>query len=140
MCSRRAPFATALRDLMRRGMDGRGGLDRLADKIRKLRAQARRRGELGGDAGSGQSGARPGARRRAGNLGRQMTSAMRGWRSWSWKRCPTMSPGQVRGLDQYPWRSEEAREIFEAIKNMLQREVLDAQFAGIKAGARVAGS
>src|SRR4030095_15645426 len=38
----------SLRDLMRRGMDGRGGLDRLAEKIRKLRAQARRRGDLGG--------------------------------------------------------------------------------------------
>ena len=38
----------ALRDLMRRGIDGRGGLDRLADKIRKLRAQTRRRGDLGG--------------------------------------------------------------------------------------------
>ena len=37
----------ALRDLMRRGVDGRGGLDRLAEKIRKLRAQARRRGDLG---------------------------------------------------------------------------------------------
>src|SRR5215204_837498 len=38
----------SLRDLLRRGPDGRGGLDRLADKIRKLRAQARRRGDLGG--------------------------------------------------------------------------------------------
>src|SRR5215207_9305618 len=37
----------SLRDLMRRGMDGLGGLDRLADKIRKLRSQARRRGDLG---------------------------------------------------------------------------------------------
>ena len=37
----------ALRDLMRRGIDGRG-LDRLAEKIRKLRAQTRRRGDLGG--------------------------------------------------------------------------------------------
>jgi uncharacterized protein with von Willebrand factor type A (vWA) domain len=37
----------SLRDLMRNGLDGRSGLDRLADKIRKLRAQARRRGDLG---------------------------------------------------------------------------------------------
>src|SRR4029450_1208394 len=36
----------SMRDLMRRGLDGRGGLDRLADKIRRLRAQARRRGDL----------------------------------------------------------------------------------------------
>src|SRR5512132_1087243 len=38
----------SLRDLMRRGVDGRGGLDRLAEKVRKVRAQARRRGALGG--------------------------------------------------------------------------------------------
>ena len=38
----------ALRDLMRSGIDGRRGLDRLADKIKRLRAQARRRGDLGG--------------------------------------------------------------------------------------------
>src|SRR5829696_1035236 len=38
----------SLRDLLRRGLDGRGGLDRLADRIRRLKAQARRRGELGG--------------------------------------------------------------------------------------------
>ena len=38
----------SLRDLMRRGVDGRGGLDKLAQKMRKLRAAARRRGDLGG--------------------------------------------------------------------------------------------
>ncbi|WP_222110348.1 hypothetical protein, partial [Staphylococcus pseudintermedius] len=30
----------ALREMMRRGLDGRDGLDRLADKLRKLRATA----------------------------------------------------------------------------------------------------
>ena len=37
----------SLRDLMRRGLDGQGGLDKLAQRLRKLRAQARRRGDLG---------------------------------------------------------------------------------------------
>src|SRR5919202_1865616 len=36
----------SLRDLMRRGLDGQGGLDKLANRLRKLRAQARRRGDL----------------------------------------------------------------------------------------------
>src|SRR5207344_164360 len=40
--------------------------------------------------------------------------------------------GTVRGLDHYTWQYEEAVEIFEEIKKMLQRQVLDAQFAGIK--------
>ena len=38
----------SLRELLREGLDGRGGLDRLADRIRRLREQARRRGDLGG--------------------------------------------------------------------------------------------
>ena len=40
--------------------------------------------------------------------------------------------GAVRALDSYDWRSDEARATFEQIKQMLQREVLDAQFAGMK--------
>src|SRR5918997_307832 len=38
----------SLRELLQRGLDGRGGLDRLAERIRRLRAEARRRGDLGG--------------------------------------------------------------------------------------------
>ncbi len=38
----------SLRELMRRGVDGRGGLDRLQDRVRRMRARARRRGDLGG--------------------------------------------------------------------------------------------
>src|SRR3954471_18121565 len=38
----------ALRELMRRGMDGHRGLDDLADRVRRLREAARRRGDLGG--------------------------------------------------------------------------------------------
>ncbi len=40
--------------------------------------------------------------------------------------------GAVRGLSDYQWRSPEARRTYEQIKQMLQREVLDAQFAGMK--------
>ena len=45
---------------------------------------------------------------------------------------PDDTAGAVRALDAYDWRSAEARATFEAIKEMLQREVLDAQFAGMK--------
>ena len=40
--------------------------------------------------------------------------------------------GAVRALDDYQWRSDEARATYEAIQDMLRREVLDAQFAGMK--------
>ena len=38
----------ALRDLMRRGVDGRRGLEELQQRVRRARRQARRRGDLGG--------------------------------------------------------------------------------------------
>ena len=38
----------SLRELLRRGMDGRRGLDDLAERVRRLREAARRRGDLGG--------------------------------------------------------------------------------------------
>ena len=40
--------------------------------------------------------------------------------------------GAVRALSDYQWRSDEARQTYQAITQMLQREVLDAQFAGMK--------
>ena len=61
----------SLRELLREGLDGRGGLDRLAEKIRRLRNAARRRGDLGGDARPGPRRARPGPGRRAGGAGRR---------------------------------------------------------------------
>ena len=40
--------------------------------------------------------------------------------------------GAVRALDPYDWTSPEAKATYDAIKDMLRREVLDAQFAGMK--------
>jgi uncharacterized protein with von Willebrand factor type A (vWA) domain len=40
--------------------------------------------------------------------------------------------GAVRALSDYTWHSPEAKATYEAIKNMLRSEVLDAQFAGMK--------
>ena len=40
--------------------------------------------------------------------------------------------GAVRALESYEWRSDEARATYQAILEMLRREVLDAQFAGLK--------
>ena len=121
----------ALRDLMRRGVDGRGGLDRLAEKVRKLRAQARRRGALDGVLDRIRA-----ALDQALAAEREMLAASDSadarLAELELDTLPDDVAGAVRGLDHYQWRSDEAREIFEEIKKMLQREVLDAQFAGIK--------
>ncbi len=121
----------SLRDLMRGGLDGRGGLDRLADKIRKLRAQARRRGDLGGTLDQVRAALDQALATEREALASSDTDDAR-LAELELEALPDDVAGAVRSLDHYSWLSEEARAIFEAIKSMLQREVLDAQFAGIK--------
>src|SRR6478752_6184764 len=121
----------ALRELMRRGMDGRRGLDDLADRVRRLREAARRRGDLGGtldqvramldqalaeerDALAGESG--DDARLAEMDLA----------------TIPDDVAGAVRALGDYEWHSPEARQTYEQIQQLLQREVVGAQFEGLK--------
>ncbi len=121
----------ALRELRERGVDGRGGLDRLAERLRKLRAAARRRGDLGGtldqvraaldQALAAEREALAGADDDGARLAEMELDTL-----------PDDVAGAVRGLSDYQWRSPEARRTYEQIKEMLQREVLDAQFAGMK--------
>ena len=121
----------SLRDLLRRGLDGRGGLDRLAAKIGKLRAQARRRGDLGGTLDQVRA-----ALDQALAAERETLAGTDGedarFAELELDTLPDDVAGAVRALDSYPWRSDEARATYEAIKDMLRREVLDAQFAGLK--------
>src|SRR3712207_4300382 len=121
----------SLRDLMRRGLDGQGGLDKLAQRIRKLRAQARRRGDLGGTLDQVRSALDQAlAAEREALAGTEGDDARMA--ELELDTLPDDVAGAVRALDSYDWTSPEARATYEAIKDMLRREVLDAQFAGMK--------
>jgi uncharacterized protein with von Willebrand factor type A (vWA) domain len=121
----------SLRDLMRRGLDGQGGLDKLADRLRKLRAQARRRGDLGGTLDQVRSALDQAlAAEREALAGTEGDAARMA--ELELDTLPDDVAGAVRALDSYDWTSEEARATYEAIQDMLRREVLDAQFAGMK--------
>lgn len=121
----------ALRDLLRRGLDGRGGLDKLTDRIRRLRAAARRRGDLGGTLDQIRA-----ALDQALAAEREQLAGMAGEEhrlaELELDTIPDDVAGAVRALSDYQWRSPEARQTYEQITRMLQREVLDAQFAGMK--------
>ena len=121
----------ALRELMQRGPDGRGGLDKLAARLRKLRAAARKRGDLGGTLDQIRS-----ALDQALAAEREQLAGMDGdehrLAEMELDTIPDDVAGAVRSLSDYQWRSEQARQTYEAITQMLQREVLDAQFAGMK--------
>lgn len=121
----------AVRDLLRRGLDGRGGLDKLAERLRKLRAAARRRGDLGGTLDQIRA-----ALDQALAAEREQLAGMAGdehrLAELELDTIPDDVAGAVRALSDYQWRSDEARATYQAITQMLQREVLDAQFAGLK--------
>ncbi len=121
----------SLRELLREGLDGRGGLDRLAEKIRRMRNAARRRGDLGGTLDQVRA-----ALDQALAAERETLAGSEGddarFAEMELDTLPDDVAGAVRGLDSYDWQSPEARQTYEQIKQMLQREVLDAQFAGMK--------
>ena len=121
----------SLRDLMRRGLDGQGGLDKLAQRLRKLRAQARRRGDLGGTLDQVRSALDQAlAAEREALAGTEGDDARMA--EMELDTLPDDVAGAVRALDPYAWTSPEAKATYDAIKDMLRREVLDAQFAGMK--------
>jgi uncharacterized protein with von Willebrand factor type A (vWA) domain len=124
-------LSAALRDLMRRGLDRHRGLDDLADKVRRMRAAARRRGDLGGTLDQVRAALDQALATERDTLAGEDTDAAR-WNEMELATVPDETAGAVRALNDYDWHSEEARAIFESIKRMLQREALDAQFAGMK--------
>ncbi len=123
--------STALRDLLRRGLQGHRGLDDMLRRVREQREEIRRRGRLDGileqarallDTAIGQERAElfpdpsDDARMREAEL----------------DALPADTAQAISGLADYQWRSDAARETFEQLKELLRREVLDSQFRGMK--------
>ncbi|WP_336032859.1 VWA domain-containing protein [Geodermatophilus sp. FMUSA9-8] len=121
----------ALRELLRRGMDGRRGLDELRRSVRDRLRQARSAGRMDGtlqevrelldralDAERRELFPDPddGARLAEAEL----------------DALPEDTAGAVRALKDYPFRSGEARQAYEQIQDLLRREVLDSSFANMK--------
>ena len=123
--------ASALRDLIRRGMQGQRGLDDMLRRVRERQQEVRRRGRLDGileqarallDTAIGQERAElfpdpsDDARLREAEL----------------DALPSDTAQAIRRLADYDWRSAAARETFEQLKDLLRRQVLDSQFRGLK--------
>ncbi len=121
----------ALRDLMRRGFDGSRGLDDLADRVRRMRDAARRRGDLGGTLDQVRAALDQALAAERDTLAGEDSDDAR-LAEMDLATIPDDTAGAVRALASYDWHSHEARATYESIKQMLQREVLDAQFAGLK--------
>jgi uncharacterized protein with von Willebrand factor type A (vWA) domain len=121
----------ALQRLMREGLDGRGGLDKLLDRVRKMRAAARRRGDLGGTLDQIRAALDQALAAEQERLAGEEADDAR-LAEMELATLPDDTAGAVRALSDYDWHSPEARQLYESIQNMLRRETLGAQFAGMK--------
>ena len=120
----------ALRDLLRRGLGGRDGLDALADRVRRMREAARRRGDLAGTLDQVRAMLDQALAAERDALAGEDSDEAR-LAEMDLATVPDDVAGAVRALASHDWHSEEARAAYEAIAAMLRREVLDAQFAGL---------
>src|SRR3954466_4673470 len=121
----------ALSDLLRQGFDGNRGLDDLAARVRQMRNAARRRGDLGGTLDQVRAALDQALAQERDALAADEGDDAR-WKEMELATLPDDTAGAVRALSPYDWTSEEARATYDSIRQMLQREVLDAQFAGLK--------
>lgn len=121
----------AMRELLRQGLDGRSGLDRLAERIRRMRELARRRGDLGGTLDQVRAALDQALATERDALAQSDSPDAR-LAEMELATLPDNAAGAIRALADYQWTSPEAKEIFESITRQLRREVLDAQFAGLK--------
>ncbi|HET8719224.1 MAG TPA: VWA domain-containing protein [Nocardioidaceae bacterium] len=128
----------ALRDLLRRGSDGRPGLDDLRERVRRMRRAARRRGDLGGTLDQVRAALDQALAAERDTLAGEDGDDAR-MAELELATLPDDTAGAVRALDGYDWHSEQGRQTFESIRQMLRREVLDAQFAGLARALRSAG-
>jgi uncharacterized protein with von Willebrand factor type A (vWA) domain len=121
----------ALRELLRRGTEGRRGLDELRRSVRERLRRARTAGRMDGTL------------QEVRELLDQALSAERRelfpdpddsarLAEAELDALPDDTAGAVRALKEYPWRSDEARQAYDKIQDLLRREVLDSSFASMK--------
>jgi uncharacterized protein with von Willebrand factor type A (vWA) domain len=121
----------ALNHLLRKGIGGRGGLDELRRRARERAKELRNRGRLDGTLDQVRQLLDEAieAERRA--LFPDPADAAR-MAEAELDSLPRDTARAVQQLQDYQWRSPEARERYEQIQQLLREEVLDAQFAGMR--------
>ena len=121
----------ALRELLRKGMDNRRGLDELRRSVRERLRQARSAGRMDGTLQEVRELLDQAleAERRA--LFPDPDDAAR-LAEAELDALPEDTAGAVRALKDWNWRSPEARQAYEQIQDLLRREVLDSSFASMK--------
>jgi uncharacterized protein with von Willebrand factor type A (vWA) domain len=123
--------ATALRDLLRRGLQGHRGLDDMLRRVRERREEIRRRGRLDGILEQARALLDTAVGQERAELFPDPSDDAR-MREAELDALPADTAQAIRRLADYQWRSDAARQTFEQLKDLLRREVLDSQFRGMK--------
>lgn len=125
----------ALRNLLRRGPQGRGGLDELVARARRMRREALRRGDLDGAVTRAQAlldqalaAERDELRGRDDDDARFAEAVL--------DNLPTSTARAVEELSGYEWASDEARASYQHILDGLRRDVLEQRFSGLRDAVR----
>ncbi|HYJ67489.1 MAG TPA: hypothetical protein VEX15_07475 [Nocardioidaceae bacterium] len=117
--------------LLRRGSGRRRGLDDLRRDLARRRRELQRRGNLSGTLDRVRAALDQVLAEERATLAPEDTDDAR-LAEMQLDDVPDDTASAVRELSSYDWHSPEARAGFEAIQQMLRREVLDAQFAGMR--------
>lgn len=124
----------AMREFLRRGGTDRAGLDDLARRVNQRRRELLREHSLDGTLQDIKELLDKAVLAEKGQLARDVTmdELDRGFREMRMNTLPNSPAAAVSELSDYDWASQEAREHYEAIKDLLGREQLDARFKGMK--------
>ena len=121
----------ALRELLRRGTEGRRGLDELRRSVRERLRRARTAGRMDGTLQEVRELLDRALAEERRELFPDPDDAAR-LAEAELDALPEDTAGAVRALKDYPWRSAEARQTYDRIQDLLRREVLDSSFASMK--------
>ncbi|GGC91329.1 hypothetical protein GCM10011512_17990 [Tersicoccus solisilvae] len=124
----------AMREFLRRGGRNRQGLDDLAGRVQQRRRDLLQQHRLGGTLDQIKELLDAAVLEERKQLVRDamMDNTDRAFREMRMENLPSSTAAAVNELADYDWQSQEARQTYEQIKDLLGREMLDQRFAGMK--------
>ncbi|MDT5152345.1 MAG: hypothetical protein QOI01_4078 [Mycobacterium sp.] len=121
----------ALAELMRRGTDNMRGADRLAAEANSKRRKLLQQNNLDGTLQEIKKLLDEAVLAERKELARALDDDAR-FNELQLEALPASPAKAVQELSEYDWRSDEAREKYKQIKDLMGREMLDQRFAGMK--------
>jgi len=121
----------ALAELLRRGNKNMKGADRLAAEVNRRRRELLSRNNLDGTLQEIKKLLDEAILAERKELARALDDDAR-FQEMQIESLPPSPAKAVQELSEYQWRSSEAKQKYEQIKDLLGREILDQRFAGMK--------